>query len=368
MRDSTGGSDKNPSCISFEVRVQEKASNDFKVEKLSVPGHVPLPTMPPTWAGGVPNKAETLSTLKAELKVATVTSAGDLLIPLDEDVPVKMTSELRETLERFRKQFPRPVISASAPEEASSTSPACPKLSHQELQQQKHIAKVIPMATLNLLIVAPAVDQLEVEELELWCHNPSSTRRANVDAGAFLVGLEQCCVRRATDPKFEPTGPCTVRWSFHKPGSKEQTNASGEKDVNADTARIWTIPKGGSELQQMSIASALKACNAYPSGTIWGFKTVTDSKRNVTLKPTEILYVQPAPVAIVDANVNNVGYFIGLRAAMNPDVKTEYVKPELVVHLGEKKATLCPKQNSSAIRFVAAKAIHLGIDQCMRLF
>ena len=73
------------------------------------------------------------------------------------------------------------------------------------------------------------------------------------------------------------------------------------------------------------------------------------------LKPTETLYVAPKPVAIADATVQNAGYFIGLRAASAPEAKTDLPRPIMVVHNGDKKATLAPKQNSCAVRFVNAR-------------
>ena len=70
-----------------------------------------------------------------------------------------------------------------------------------------------------------------------------------------------------------------------------------------------------------------------------------------------------------DATIHNAGFFIGLRAAMSPDAKMDVLRPIVVVHSGvQQKITLAPKQQSSLIRFVAAKNISLGIDQCMRVW
>ena len=86
------------------------------------------------------------------------------------------------------------------------------------------------------------------------------------------------------------------------------------------------------------------------------------------LKPTETLYVTPKPVAIADATVQNAGYFIGLRAASAPEAKTDLPRPIMVVHNGDKKATLAPEQNSCAARFVSARKISLGFGERVRLW
>ena len=79
------------------------------------------------------------------------------------------------------------------------------------------------------------------------------------------------------------------------------------------------------------------------------------------LKPTETLYVAPKPVAIADATVQNAGYFIGLRAASDPEEKGDLLRPIMVVHNGDKRATLAPRQNSQAVRFVNARKTASGL-------
>ena len=86
------------------------------------------------------------------------------------------------------------------------------------------------------------------------------------------------------------------------------------------------------------------------------------------LSPTQTFYVTPKPVAIADATVQNAGYFIGLRASSAPAAKTDLLRPIMVVHNGDKKATLVPKQNSCAVRFVKTMKISLGIEECMHLW
>ena len=73
-------------------------------------------------------------------------------------------------------------------------------------------------------------------------------------------------------------------------------------------------------------------------------------------------------VAIADATVLVAGYFIGLRAASDPEAKTDLPRPIMVVHNDDKKATLAPEQNSGAVRFVNTRKFSLGIEECMRLW
>ena len=160
---------------------------------------------------------------------------------------------------------------------------------------------------------------------------------------------------------FDAMSPCSVRWSFHKPGSNEQLQQGGEKDTNADSSYIYVIPKGDSELRYMSVTDALESFGAYPSGTLWGFTTLVDSRKQVMLRPTETLYVTPQPVAIVYATVQNAGYGIGLRAASDPEKKTDLLRPIMVVHNGDTRATLAPRQNSQLVRFVNTRKSASGL-------
>ena len=84
----------------------EKAVNDFNTEQLSIAGYVHLPALPPAWEGKAPDHEHSVRMLNESLKVATITNKGELLIPRDEDVPVDLTADIRETLGGFRQQFP----------------------------------------------------------------------------------------------------------------------------------------------------------------------------------------------------------------------------------------------------------------------
>ena len=86
-----------------------------------------------------------------------------------------------------------------------------------------------------------------------------------------------------------------------------------------------------------------------------GFDTLVDSRKQVTLKPTDMLYVTPEPAAIADATVQDACYFIGLRAASDPEKKGDLLRPIMLVHNGDKRATLAPGQNSQAVRFASAR-------------
>ena len=106
--------------------------------------------------------------------------------------------------------------------------------------------------------------------------------------------------------------------------------------------------------------------SGHSSGTVWGFRTLVDSRKQVRLSPTQTFYVTPKPVAIADATVQNAGYFIGLRAASAPEAKTDLLRPIMVVHNGHNKATLAPKPNSCMVRCASTRKLSLGIDECMQ--
>ena len=118
----------------------------------------------------------------------------------------------------------------------------------------------------------------------------------------------------------------------------------------------------------MSVQDAFKSYAVPSNGTIYGFKTVVDAKKNILLRPSENFYVVPKPVGPTDVTIHSAGYFVGLQAAAFPETKMNHLKPVLVVHHGGKKANFEPKQGSLGIRFIAAKNINIGIDQVVRMW
>ena len=123
-------------------RTVEKAVNVFNTEKLSIAGYVPLPALPPAWEGEAPDHEHVVRMLKESLKVATITNKGEPLIPRDEDVPVDLTADIRETLGGIRKQFPVPM-----PDPAAQQGPAragAKKFgSLEELKANMYVATII---------------------------------------------------------------------------------------------------------------------------------------------------------------------------------------------------------------------------------
>ena len=103
-------------------------------------------------------------------------------------------------------------------------------------------------------------------------------------------------------------------------------------------------------------------------GTFGVFLKLVDGKKNACFKPMEPLYVIPKHVAPSDIKVDNAGFFIGMRAAMEPDKSWEWIVPKLVVYAGGSKATFEPKVNSSMVRFVAAKKISIPSKHCVRIY
>ena len=78
----------------------------------------------------------------------------------------------------------------------------------------------------------------------MWCHNTSTTKRITIDIGSFVVGLESYVIKQESDANFDSMAPCTVRWSFHKPGSMEQLGQGGEKEISADKAQVLGLKHG----------------------------------------------------------------------------------------------------------------------------
>ena len=88
----------------------------------------------------------------------------------------------------------------------------------------------------------------------------------------------------------------------------------------------------------------------------------------MALKPADTLYVTPKPAAIADATVQNAGYFVGLRAASDPEKKGDLPRPTMVVRNGSKRANLALGQNSPSGLLRQHEEISLGIDERTHLW
>ena len=156
-----------------KTRTVAKAVNDVNAGKLSIAGYVPLPAIPPAWEGEAPDHEHTVRTLKESLKVATITNKGELLILRSEVVPVELTADIRKTLEEYRTQFPMPTPEPAAQQGPALAAGAEKFGSLKELKANVYVAKIIAQAALNFLI-----PQCVSEDMELWAHNPSTSRRS----------------------------------------------------------------------------------------------------------------------------------------------------------------------------------------------
>ena len=239
------------------------------------------------------------------------------------------------------------------------------------------VAKTIQGSAFDVLLVAPPGDldqHLENHQMELWLHNPSQ-KRMQMDSGSYVVGLDQCRAWKSDEKGFDAMGPSSVRWSLHRPGSPEQFPKTGdmEKDIQTDKAHVWVVLKGSSEPKRMTVSSAFAQMGCPPGSNVWGFKTVVDATKKVTLRPqaNATVFVVPKRVTIVDATFQNAGFFIGLAQAKDTDKKMDLLRPELVLHPsagGSSKGGLEPKPQSSMARFVAAKNLSVGPGQCVHLW
>ena len=154
------------------------------MDTLSIPGFVPLPRLPPAWEGKVPELEIVVKDLGDMLLVASFSKDGDFLAPLDTDVPCAINDEITTVLQDLRVQFPRKESKKDDEEkkDALGVSADYTSRSYEALGASMHIAKVITGASHNLLLVSPSSDQLAVEDISLWLHNPSTTRRFDWEA------------------------------------------------------------------------------------------------------------------------------------------------------------------------------------------
>ena len=49
-----------------------------------------------------------------------------------------------------------------------------------------------------------------------------------------------------------------VKLSFHRPGSKDALAQDGKKEINAESAKMFYIPKGKNDLELTTVVKALK--------------------------------------------------------------------------------------------------------------
>ena len=93
--------------------------------KLSQPGHEPVadPGDRP-----IANRSLLRALLGSPLQVLSMSANGDLLIPDEEEVrqacPFEMNNEARQTLQKMRKQFPRPTTTTPGSTELAVPQPS----------------------------------------------------------------------------------------------------------------------------------------------------------------------------------------------------------------------------------------------------
>ena len=348
------------------VRLMQEAARMFNNEEIFVEGFAPLPHQPAAWTGKAPDLSSFVAELRKKMKVTTIDDAGNLLIPQATDIPFAITPQLQAELQKLALQFPRPIknqIKDITP--PVEEKPQCTMLkSMDELKNKFTILGKCAQPTFEIIVVTESkelpVDGALDEGQMVWLHNPAESKPTCIEPGGYVFGLDYCGVIKATDSDFDPSSPCSVLWSFARPGKHEK--------VSAETASLWTVLTGKTELQLVTVADALASTGKAADGNIWGFLKLVDGKKNACFKPMEPLYVIPKHVAPSDIKVDNAGFFIGMRAAMEPDKSWEWIVPKLVVYAGGSKATFEPKVNSSMVRFVAAKKISIPSKHCVRMY
>ena len=105
----------------------------------------------------------------------------------------------------------------------------------------------------------------------------------------------------------------------------------------------------------------------HPTGTFYGFRTLSDAKKRIRFRPLETVWIVPAKVELPNADLSSLGYFAGFRQAAVPDQKWEFIKPALSFERTGKKANFDPTQTGESVRFITTKKIVIPPKQCFRL-
>jgi len=239
--------------------------SDFHAERLSVPGFTPMPAVPAAWAGKVPDQAQVKKCLMENLTALTIRQDCSLVIPADADVPVEINAELAKLLTQLRTQFPAPQSTRPATDPEGSRPPPCDQpatfASLTELLSQLQVVKTIRTATYNLLVASKLAAGFDVEDCQhaVWIHNPSATKRIDLESDADICGAAQCRFVKEDSPQFDTMAPCSVRVSFHRPG----VDAGREnKDVDAGSAKIFY--KDSSATKLLTVEELLKDALGWP--------------------------------------------------------------------------------------------------------
>ena len=143
------------------------------------------------WLGKELDLAKVIDSARKEMRVLTVDASGGLLIPLDKDIPVKITTELAALLTGVRAQFP-----------SDSASPGVDGEGHKSddqkfndisaLRAKFDTVKSVSRTTYNIWIVCPKGEgdsfSADAGTHSLWYENASDKQALTIPARTDLSG------------------------------------------------------------------------------------------------------------------------------------------------------------------------------------
>ena len=236
-----------------------------------------------------------VNNVQKDLRVLTVSRSGSLLIPRDTDIPVTITPELRGHLDNWRVQWPEvPAAGSSIKEDdANKSEAAAPEhtafKTKDEFLQHYDVIKVVTGAARHVVVANTKGQEFDPDSdnHSVWLENASASQACIVDKDTDLCGGGKASLLVEGTDRFDPMSACSVRWGFHRKAS------DCDKVINAEQAAVLYQKKGESALSLTTVAAALKDCGAFPSGSVFGYNTVVDSRKRTQLKSTAALSAPP---------------------------------------------------------------------------
>lgn len=194
-----------------KIRVLAKAKEDFQEERLSIPGFVPLPKVPPAWVGKMPDLANARAQLRQALSTLTCRDDGSLVIPDDDAVPVELNDELQEKLKLLRDKFPPPKSKEVYPHAGGSEVKFD---SMDDLLAQLTVWKTIRKAEYNLFVAGKG-DAFDISQNVhgLWLENPSASAKVEIETDTFICGVQACKFVQEASGNYDPQSPCSIKFS-----------------------------------------------------------------------------------------------------------------------------------------------------------
>ena len=183
-----------------------------------------------------------------------------LIVPADSDIPVQRCASITTTLADLHTTCEHKFNNLI------------------DLLERHCVLKMIKKPSYDILVVSGNSGSHAI-----WLHNPSTSARVDLEPDTYLFGVSGCRAVKEDSPEYDPMSPCSVRWSFHRPGSKELVGAGKteggkmrEEDIGVESAKVF-MSFGTSEPRLMTTQQAMKACSTWCC--VGGFSPTTGSTR-----------------------------------------------------------------------------------------